>query len=647
MRRKMKKRWNTGVLLFVLTAFLSGCAGKESNIEKENDVAAEMENEAETAEGTDQEETDREEAEVTELEAIERYDVDFDGRYAIGGKDVFFGFGDKIYRLDREKDEVEVLTSFSEDQEADSFEMKYDLYLSGEYLYYLRTTYDEETAEQTEKDIWKIDTRSGEKEKLGLDAEKITTLYVADQQLYYWYWDEEYNRKYKVYELDAEGNPGQPLTGKKEDLYFSMPQGYSEPCCGGYINYPYQISYFDKMLLQDEESAYVLYDPETKEEETIPDLGQVLYYDGKHLLYNVWAYDAEDGEEHFYYKDVISGQETEIPYRIRSVIGADQAGIYYAVYDEEGEILGPTTETISYARFEDLAEGKSGETARELTKSGYVKNSLNLFEQGFLTLHAGSYYALETIDADVVLKHVGMDETNPYERDCGTLASSKLKDFGEYTYTSGSETCPICGKLTLVYYQEGLSIDETKPGDAKINDTIQQNIENDTQVKLEEFKDEECDFHNDPFASEMCCNSFSSDVTVSYQSDDYVGLLYDVYEYYRGAAHGLPGRYFTLYDRNTGEELFLDDILATSGEELNAILVQKFQEYEYADDLSMDYIQEKAGFYTGHELQAGGFYLNEKGLVYFFGAYEVAGYAAGMPSVEIPYEDLEWKIDLY
>jgi len=45
-------------------------------------------------------------------------------------------------------------------------------------------------------------------------------------------------------------------------------------------------------------------------------------------------------------------------------------------------------------------------------------------------------------------------------------------------------------------------------------------------------------------------------------------------------------------------------------------------------------------------LKAGAYYLTEEGLVYYFGVYEVAGYAEGMPEVLIPYDELKWKIDL-
>ena len=35
------------------------------------------------------------------------------------------------------------------------------------------------------------------------------------------------------------------------------------------------------------------------------------------------------------------------------------------------------------------------------------------------------------------------------------------------------------------------------------------------------------------------------------------------------------------------------------------------------------------------------------GLVFYYTVYEVASYAMGMPSVQIPYDELSWKLPLY
>ena len=136
---------------------------------------------------------------------------------------------------------------------------------------------------------------------------------------------------------------------------------------------------------------------------------------------------------------------------------------------------------------------------------------------------------------------------------------------------------------------------------------------------------------------------------LSYYNDRYIGLLWNGYDYHSGAAHGIPYKIFRLYDRETGEELYLDDILASSEEELNAIVTRMFEERHDGDEIwewGLEYISENAGFLEDHHLKAGDYYLTDEGLVYYFGAYEVASYAEGMPEVLIPYNELKWKLDL-
>ena len=80
-------------------------------------------------------------------------------------------------------------------------------------------------------------------------------------------------------------------------------------------------------------------------------------------------------------------------------------------------------------------------------------------------------------------------------------------------------------------------------------------------------------------------------------------------------------------------------------------MTRKFEERYKKDEIpegnfGFRYISRNAGFMEDHHLKAGAYYLTEEGLVYYFGVYEVAGYAEGMPEVLIPYDELKWKIDL-
>lgn len=161
---------------------------------------------------------------------------------------------------------------------------------------------------------------------------------------------------------------------------------------------------------------------------------------------------------------------------------------------------------------------------------------------------------------------------------------------------------------------------------------------------VDTYQGEECDYHtyvNSP-------NTRVRYMRVSYLDDDYIGFLQTGYDYWSGAAHGLQYQDFLLFDRQTGEEISVHDLLATSEEEFHNLVAERFErEYPGPDsELDLDYIREYAGCYEGNGFYLGDCYLDETGLVYYFYEYEVAAYASGMPSIRIPYEELEWKIPL-
>ena len=164
------------------------------------------------------------------------------------------------------------------------------------------------------------------------------------------------------------------------------------------------------------------------------------------------------------------------------------------------------------------------------------------------------------------------------------------------------------------------------------------------EIFVDTYQGEECDYHtyvNSP-------NTRVRYMRVSYLDDDYIGFLQTGYDYWSGAAHGLQYQDFLLFDRQTGEEISVHDLLATSEEEFHNLVAERFErEYPGPDsELDLDYIREYAGYYEGDGFYIGDCYLDETGLVYYFYEYEVAAYASGMPSIRIPYEELEWKIPL-
>ena len=476
--------------------------------------------------------------------------------------------------------------------------------------------------------------------------EYVTDLYILDHQMYLRTYDENYNTGYHTIALEENGEIGEEITGTREDGRVSIPAGYEEIQIldmEGWLYYAYQNLYFSQILLQDENQNYVLYDPDTEEiTELLSSDYSVNYYDGWHILYYLSEYMSEDGAAHQYYRNLNTGEEHELSAEKRNVIGADVEGIYYMKHNSETD-LHQTEDQMWYQTYDSLDQGWEGQYLYQITWSPYIKNNLDLVENSLLTLSHGALYVIEDSGDQTVF--ASYNWLRGESENAVVLADREINQIGQFYYEADEELCEDCGKPVYAYYIEGFTLNGSMPGDEAINAQVQEITDSMIKNAAGVGMDEE-EYHEEAYYME---GSVTCEVDLSYYNDRYIGLLWSGYDYYSGAAHGMPYTDFRLYDRETGEELYLDDILASSEEELNAIVTRMFEERHDGDEIwewGLDYISENAGFLEDHHLKAGDYYLTDEGLVYYFGAYEVASYAEGMPEVLIPYDELKWKIDL-
>lgn len=636
----MKKIRTMRMLLVLL--LLTACANQPEEQKLPVEESAQTEGSAQTEEKAAYETEKEQITEKEQVPEVVRYPMDIQGYYAVNEKDIYFCANQSVYAVDRESDAMRLIGELAENREqeetetlSEEFAMRHQLYLDSFYLYYLA-----ESTSEDGKEVWKIDIRNGEKKKLEISG-NIEMIYPVQHQIYCWSYDENMELVHQTYALEEDGKIGELLTGTEEDLYRTMPEGYSEPYLGTYLHYVYQISHYEKVLLNDSESELVLYDTGTGEVSRLQE-DAVAYYDGVHLISYDSRYNTEDGKEHYYYTNTETGEQTELKLIIGTVLGAEKQGVYY-VGSTEGE-LETMREEICYLPFDKMAKEGSEEHVMTLEKSGCLKNNLSYFNESFLTLDKGSIYAVQDEAYELKLSHIGWEKENTFQKDCGILMRSDKEGVGKTVYVTNTEVCPRCGTQVLSYYLEGFRLEEKKPGDVKINEAVHTYLEEVEQEAKQIFEEAGCEAHD--FISASCnYRELTNEVTV--QNEKFVGYLWFGYDYWRGAAHGMPYRVFRLYDRNTGQELFIDDILETNETELNAKIISEFEQQDESEELALDYIKENAGFYENHNFRAGSYYLNEEGLVYYFDAYEVACYAAGMPQVVIPYEDLSWKVKVY
>lgn len=663
----MKKRICISIAGILVLSLLTGCSAAGQVMKLWEQTAWEEQHRTEQEEEKEEEEIDPgytyeqpeeetggsvQEDGMEDLQAL--FDAGFpyhlNGRYAVRGEMIYFASNEAVYGYNQITGELETFSLTGENYEVpktySGIADDGKLYLDGEYLYYFNDFY-HEREDRSESLLYQVDLSTGEAYQVEFSFDEyVTDLYILDHQMYLRTYDENYNTGYHTIALEENGEIGEEITGTREDGRVSIPAGYEEIQIldmEGWLYYAYQNLYFSQILLQDENQNYVLYDPDTGEiTELLSSDYSVNYYDGWHLLYYLGEYMSEDGAARQYYRNLNTGEEHELSAEKRNVIGADVEGIYYMKHNSETN-LHQTEDQMWYQTYDSLDQGREGQYLYQITWSPYIKNNLDLVENSLLTLSHGALYVIEDSGDQTVF--ASYNWLRGESENAVVLADREINQIGQFYYEADEELCQDCGKPVYAYYIEGFTLNGSMPGDEAINEKIQEITDSMIKNAAGVGVDEE-EYHEEAYYME---GSVTCEVDLSYYNDRYIGLLWSGYDYYSGAAHGMPYTDFRLYDRETGEELYLDDILASSEEELNAIVTRMFEERHDGDEIwewGLEYISENAGFLEDHHLKAGDYYLTDEGLVYYFGAYEVASYAEGMPEVLIPYDELKWKIDL-
>jgi len=121
------------------------------------------------------------------------------------------------------------------------------------------------------------------------------------------------------------------------------------------------------------------------------------------------------------------------------------------------------------------------------------------------------------------------------------------------------------------------------------------------------------------------------DYKVQYNKNNLLSYTMDVY-YYTGGAHGMTERYACNIDNKTSKILQLQDLFKKN--------------YNYKEVINNDIIEEMKespeGTYFPNEFKTISdnqpFYLMDKGIIIYFGLYEIAPYVTGIPEFTIPAE---------
>lgn len=132
---------------------------------------------------------------------------------------------------------------------------------------------------------------------------------------------------------------------------------------------------------------------------------------------------------------------------------------------------------------------------------------------------------------------------------------------------------------------------------------------------------------------------------INYLDARYVCVEADGYEY-SGGAHGNPFRDYFVFDRETGKQLTLSDIVGNPVEELQKIVSKAFRELAEKTNFAFEAPEDLEHTVADDVSYDSKFYLTPEGLVFYYTPYEIAPYAEGFPEVTIPYGDLDMKIEI-
>lgn len=237
---------------------------------------------------------------------------------------------------------------------------------------------------------------------------------------------------------------------------------------------------------------------------------------------------------------------------------------------------------------------------------GKEETSLPSFDGGGTLTMLGDTIKAE-IDSDLI--YYKKDNTILWQSATSTVLSPELK-------VNRIKFKPL--RTVLVYYPqvEGMA-------DSKIQAQVNADLEEIFTEYRQTITEEDMLTVSDSFRAELF--------------NDLLVISMSGYDYYSGAAHGMPIWEHYFIDTVTGEFYDLKDLFITDSDykpKINEIISSRMKIASEKED-TMYFSDQFTGISNDQN-----FYLTDSSLVIYFNPYEVAAYAAGFPEFEIPFEDL-------
>lgn len=547
------------------------------------------------------------------------------------GEDAFYLFGRaRIEKIDKKTGAVDTIWLRENPDEEGPGTYAGSGILIGETIYFVAQEWSPET--QTYTAFSKINKDGTEYENLRVmkDGYSISasSMLLKDGILYI-YVDEET----AAYEIGADGSLTETQVEEVGTLdYYSGGKRHLFDV-ESMENYGYYIQ--EEFEFQNGQATrhYYITDGTTRE----------IFSEGYPLALNSSSILVRDIESKAFY--VMNGKTMEKRLLVEdpglSIVDMDEEAVYGYLSEDE--------ETYTYVRI----MLKTGEQT-ELFSQGSIRDWWGENSPDFMmpfTLHEGYMYYVGMRNHGMYLMRRSVADLSVEEQigealwDVGIAAVGTIETYYEPIHSKAYPEAVL-----TITDLERLSVSKHFPGADRINQYLldyQEQIILGEKEKAEEYEEYLKEWYQEnPPEGEVSVRAWGYTgrvMEVFYLDENYLSFMQYGYDDW-GGAHGMPYRTGFTFDLNTGERLFLADVISNSEEELKEIVTAYFAEdinafpQGYWED-AVDTVKK----YTTLESDC---YLTKDGICFYFAPYYLSTYAAGFQSKVIPYEEFELKIPL-
>lgn len=243
------------------------------------------------------------------------------------------------------------------------------------------------------------------------------------------------------------------------------------------------------------------------------------------------------------------------------------------------------------------------------------------------------------LNRDYALSYVGIDTaTDEVDYVANRYYDSGISEFGKLIYMN-NET-EYSGQTMATSSVSILQLDDKYAGASKINKLLKENGEA-VIAQVEDVYDECVSWYKDSdgyFIPYSFDNNFAY---VSYNDGKIINIIEEGYNYY-GGAHGMPYRVSYVFDLNTGERLWLSDLIDVPEDTLEDLVAEYTT--KHMNDVGEYYWDDyEETVRLGVNMTSVDFILKDDGVDFFFPPYLLASYASGFQDITVPYDKLNPK----